>query len=303
MRGTALLVVATLLLVPAAATGQTTDTAARATARPETAAVREASRALLAGDPDRALHLAGQHLRANPASVPARLVMARACIARDDYQAAYDHLRRAQRSSPRDVDVLYYMGLVAGRLAELELHRLAQVAPDSGRVHQVMAESLELQQRPHEAIAAYEAGLARQPDLFDALIGLGRLKRSLLQCDQAIPLYERAEALRPTYEGAYGLGMCLHYDQQDERAVAQFEAATRREPGAALAWQGLGLSLLKLRRLPEAISALQRATELEPRNHEAYYALGQAYRAAGDLDKARVAFATAQHLQQAQPPR
>jgi tetratricopeptide (TPR) repeat protein len=299
-----------MLLATAAAMAQEPgSTPARAQASPTKVApvaepkdVQDAARALSAGDVEQALQLAGAHLTSNPASVGARLVMARAHMARDEYEAAYEQLRDAVRRQPKNVDALYYMGIVAGRLAELELHRLADVAPDSGRLHQVMAEGLELQQRPHEAAAAYEAALARQPDLFDALLGLGRLKRAALQCDQAIPLYERAEAQRPSFDGAYGLAMCLHYEQQDERAISHFLAATERDPRAAVAWRGLGLSLTRLRRLPEAIAALQRATELEPRNHEAYYALGQAYRAAGDLDRAKAAFATAQQLQ-AEPPR
>jgi hypothetical protein len=56
---------------------------------------------------------------------------------------------------PKNVDVLYYLGIVAGRLAGEELERMVQVAPDSGRVHQVIAESLELQGRRHEAATAY----------------------------------------------------------------------------------------------------------------------------------------------------
>jgi tetratricopeptide (TPR) repeat protein len=284
---------------PAAPRGGTAPRAAQEAAQaPEPKAVQDAARALSAGEIDRALQLAGAHLKANPASVGARLVMARAHVARDEYGAAYEQLREALRLDPKHVDVLYYVGIVAARLSERELERMTQVAPDSAREHQVLAEALELQGRRAEAMAAYEAALKRQPDLFDALLGLAKLRRTSLECSEAIELYTRAEALRPTFEGAYGLGVCLQYEQEDERATEQFEKATQRDPRDALAWQGLGISEMKLGRLPRAIEHLQHAVTLQPGMYEAYYTLGQAYRAAGDQDKAKAAFARAQQLQQ-----
>lgn len=286
-----------LLFVPAAADGQTASQAV--SSKPSVAStVQDASGALSAGDLDRALRLAMQHLETNSASVPARLVIARAYLIRGEYAQAYEHLRRARQTSPRNVDVLYYLGIAAGRLAESELQRLARVAPDSARVHQIRAESLEMQDRPQEAAAAYEAAIARQPELIDALLGLARLRRTSLRCTDAIALYNKAEALRPTFEGAYGLGVCLRYEQQDQLAAEQFQKATERDPADALAWKELALTEMKLGRVRPAIAHLERAIELRPDMHDAYYALGQAYRAAGDLHKAKEAFAAAQRLQQ-----
>jgi tetratricopeptide (TPR) repeat protein len=286
-----------LLFVPAVADGQTTGQAVSRKAS-VAVALQDASRALSAGDVDRALRLAMQHLEANAASVPARLVIARAYMIRGEYAQAHDHLRLASQTSPRNVDVLYYLGIAAGRLAEIELQRLAQVAPDSARVHQIRAESLEMQERPHEAAAAYEAAIARQPELIDALLGLAKLRRTSLRCTEAIALYNKAEALRPTFEGAYGLGVCLQYEQQDQLAAVQFQKATERDPADALAWKDLGMAEMKLGRAPRAIAHLQRAIKLRPDMHDAYYALGQIYRAAGDLQKAKEAFAAAERLQQ-----
>ena len=154
------------LVVPAVAVGQTT----RGVVSPKASvpvALQDASRALSAGDVDRALSLARQHLETNSASVSARLLIARAHLIRGEYAQAYDHLRRASQTSRRNVDVLYYLGLAAGRLAESELQRLARVAPDSARVHQIRAETLENEERPQEAATAYEAAIARQPELTD----------------------------------------------------------------------------------------------------------------------------------------
>jgi tetratricopeptide (TPR) repeat protein len=122
------------------------------------------------------------------------------------------------------------------------------------------------------------------------------LKRIRLACEDAIRVYERAEAIRQTFDGAYGLGVCLGLLGRDEEAAVQFERAIRRDSRAAVAWVGLGTSLNKLGRSKEAIDKLQRAIALEPKMGEAYYALGYVYQAAGQTELAQQAFRQAQQF-------
>lgn len=272
-----------------------TDSVAQTSRLSREATLSEASRALAAGDAERALALANAFLKRHPGSVRARVIVARVYIERDD-DAAYVPLQAALRLAPRDTDALYYMGLVTARLAAAEFARLAAMAPDSARVHQLQAETLEAQEQRAAAEKEYEAALRARPDLLDALLGLGRLKRIRLACDESIVLYEKAETIRPTFEGAYGLGMCLSYLQKDDTAAARFAEAIARDPKAAVAWAGLGTSLVKLRRPAEGIEKLQHAIALEPRMAEAHYMLGMAYQAAGDDIRAKASFKTAEDL-------
>jgi tetratricopeptide (TPR) repeat protein len=259
----------------------------------------EASRALAAGDPVRALELGSAYLKRRPADAEARVLMARAHLERNELDAAYEHLRRALRAAPRNVDALYYLGLVTGRMAQAEFQRLFTMAPDSPRVHQLMAESLEAQERRTEAEAEYEAALRGKPDLLDALLGLAKLKRIRLDCDGAIELYTKAEAIRPTFDGAYGLGTCYLRRQENEGALDRFQQAVDRNPHAAVAWVGLGSAMLGLGRASDAIGRLQHAVQLEPGMSEAHYVLGRAYQAAGDSARAQEAFAAAERLRTA----
>ena len=287
---------------PSAASSRRQPATSQAAVMPR--ALADAEKALLGGDATRALELASALAKQHPAAADAHVLIARVHLERNEPGPAYDALRRALAANPRHVDALYYMGGVAARLAEAEMERLTTVAPDSARVRQLMAEALEVQDRRTEAAAEYEAALQRQPDLLDALLALARLKRTSLECGDAIDLYRRAEAVRPTYDGAYGLGACLQYEQQDDAAIEQFQKALTLDPRAALAWKDLGVSLLKVGRTDEAIRHMQKAISLEPRMHEAHYALGQAYRAAGDRARSQEAFATAERLQSdPQPPR
>ena len=268
----------------------------RATTDPELA---EASHALAAGEADRALLLGRGYLKRRPGDLRALVLLVRAHLERDEFDSAYRMATRAAREHPGNVDVLYYLGLVTRRLAADEFQRLVQMAPASARVHQLQAESLEAQQRRADAEKEYAAALAANPDLLEALLALGKLKRIRLACEEAVGLYDKAESIRPTFDAAYGLGVCHSYLQNDELAVKKFEQAVRRSPSAAVAWAGLGTSLVKLRRTAEGITKLQRAIVLAPDMDEAHYMLGMAYQASGDAARAQEAFKKAEQLRAA----
>ncbi len=230
----------------------------------------EASHALSAGDLERAGQLGTAYLKDHPADPRARVLRARIHLAAGELDAAYDELRRALVSDPRNVDALYYQGLVTARLSQAQFQKLEAASPGSARLHQLMAESLEAQDRRQAAETEYEAALATRPDLLEALLGLAKLKRIRLACDEAIALYDKAEAVRPTFEGAYGLGVCESVRQNDAAAVPHFERAIEHDPRAAVAWVGLGTSLTHLHRSGDAVAKLRRAISLEPAMGEAY---------------------------------
>jgi Flp pilus assembly protein TadD len=256
----------------------------------------EASRALSSGEGERAIQLATDYLKQHPSSSRARILLARAYISREDFDAAYRELRHVTRTQPRNVDALYYLGLVSARLAELEFKKLADLAPHSARLHQLQAEALEIQDKRIAAEAAYEAALEADPGLLDALLALAKLKRIRLACDEAIPLYERADRVRVTFEGAYGRAVCHGVLGENEQAAVQYQRAIQQNSRAAVAWVGLGTALNKLGRSKEAIDTLLRAIALEPKMGEAYYALGQAYQTAGQSELAQQAFRQAQQF-------
>lgn len=260
----------------------------------------EGSTALYGGDPEKALRLATEVLKERPGDIQARLLAARAHIAAERYSAAYDELRRAERTDPRNVDVLYYLGMVAGHLATTEFDRLYVLEPDGARVHQLMAESLKLQGRQADAAAEYERALAANPRLLEVLIELGRVRREQSNCEAAIPLYERAQAIRSSFEAAYGLGVCLVFQNEHKRAIEALRVALTHDPGSAVAHLALGSALLHIGDAEPAVRELEQSVALEPKLRQAHYLLGRAYRALGLEERSRQAFAQADALAQAE---
>jgi tetratricopeptide (TPR) repeat protein len=257
------------------------------------------SRALASGDTDRALSLARSYVQRQPNDVRGQGLLIRVYLERNEIDAAYRAAVVAVRKHPADTNLLYYLGLVTRGLAAQEFERLATIAPASARVHQLQAEMFEVQERRADAEKEYAAALAAKPDLLEALLGLAKLQRIRLACEEARALYERAEAVRPTFDGAYGLAVCLGYLQNDQLAVKHFEQALQRNPSAAVAWAGLGTALVKLGRTADGIAKLQRAIALAPDMDEAHYMLGMAYQASGDPLRAQESFRKAEQLRNA----
>ncbi len=265
-------------------------------ARAQDLRVAEGERALARGDAARALELADAAVAARPAGVAARLLAARAHAAREEYEASWAQLDAVLTASPRNVDALALMGEVSGQLAAATFDRLNTEAPGSARVQQLQGETLEAQERRSEAEAAYEAAVKLDPNLLEAVLALAKLKRIRLACDDAMPLYERAERIRPTFDAAYGLGFCLASMQEDAKAVEHFRHAVARDPRAAVGWSGLGNSLVKTGQAAEGIAALKRALSIEPRMTDGWYMLGLAYQAANEPALSKDAFARAEAL-------
>jgi len=287
-----------VLLLPAPGGAQPRSAAAAA---PDPR-VAEGERALLRGEPAQALKLADTAIAARPANAAARMLAARAHLEQGELEAAWRELDRVLARTPDHVDALALMGLVSGRLAGATFETLEKRAPESARVQQLKGEALEAQEQRAEAEAAYEAALKADPNLLDAVLPLAKLKRIRLACEEAIRLYERAEGLRPTPEGAYGLGYCYGFQQDDAKAVGYFRQAIERDASSAVAWSGLGTSLVKTGKVAEGIAALKKGLAIEPKMSDGWYMLGLAYQAAKEPALAKDAFDRAEALRTGAKP-
>jgi tetratricopeptide (TPR) repeat protein len=260
----------------------------------------EVFEALYSGDPDHALQLAQEYLKRHPRDARMLVLAARAHLARNEHAAAYDLLAGALSIDPQHADALYFIGIASGELATQAFARVYALAPDSARIHQLMARSLKLQGNPVEAVAEYEAALRADPKLLDALLEYGRLRREESNCAEAQALYERAQRVQATFDGAYGLGVCLATQGDHPHAVEMFREALTYNSRSAAAQFGLGSSLLRLGDAAGAVAALERATQLAPGVRETYYVLGRAYQKLGQPARAQQAFDRATALARAE---
>ena len=154
----AILLVALVALVAAHADAQTTASKAAPSRRNVTLDARpsEVFKALYSGDPGRAVRVADEYLKEHPGDVKVLVLSARAHLAREEYDEAYERLEKALTVDGQNADALYFLGIVSAQMAAHTFDRVYALAPEGARVHQLMARSLRLQEKPLEAAAEYE---------------------------------------------------------------------------------------------------------------------------------------------------
>jgi tetratricopeptide (TPR) repeat protein len=268
----------------------------------ETPARPEYAHAFHRGEYSRAIALATEHLEREPNDVAAWVVRARAEAALGRFDAAYAGFREALRLAPEDATTLYYLGVTAGALAQLQYDRLLAEAPSSARAHQVLGQSYEAQGKTPEAEAEYQAALEKNPALVEALVALGDLARGDLarsaeRLAEARDYYARALGKAPrNYDALYGLGACEALSGEHRRAIDLFRRALKEAPDSAPARLALGISLLQTGETTTAVVELEAAARLEPGMRQAYFHLARAYHSLGRTEDSERAVARFQEL-------
>jgi tetratricopeptide (TPR) repeat protein len=165
------------------------------------------------------------------------------------------------------------------------------MAPDSSRVHQLLAESALESQDPAQAEAEFRKALDANPRSTEVATEFAELKRSQSKFDEAITYYSQAVQLQPdSYVAVYGLGACYTYKQDYKQAVEWLRKAVALAPDSAAGHFALGNALFQSGSLEPAIPELKTSLRLEPGMKQAYFLLGRAYTKLGRKDEAAAAF-------------
>lgn len=126
---------------------------------------------------------------------------------------------------------------------------------------------------------------AKRPNNERAANNLGNALLKFGRVAEAMPYFERAIALSPTYADAHNnRGVALLRENQPEQALAEFQLAARDKPKFADAYYNESEAYLKLNRPGDAVVALKQSLAIAPNNAKAHNNLGIAY-----LDLGRIA--------------
>jgi tetratricopeptide (TPR) repeat protein len=217
-------------------------------------------------------------------------------LSQDRVADAMPVIARLESEFPSDADVLYQSARLYMRAFNDTVSRLYQRAPSSFRVNQLSGEIFELQGRLPDAINEYRKAIAKNPAAINLHYRLGRALALESQLDEARREFEAELRLNPSDALAeYQVAQILAVQQKGGEAAERFERALALKPDFVEAM----VALAKLR--PEsAISLLEKATALAPRNESAHYALMIAYRNADRLGDAQKQKAELEKLQR--PP-
>lgn len=166
---------------------------------------------------------------------------------------------------------------------------LAAQAP-SGESDEQFARGVRLQQAGDLAGArgAYEAALKLSPRRIDALSNLGLVYGGLRQYDRAVKTLETAREIDPRQPTVlFNLGLAYLQTGQNDNARRTLTLLAGLPGSNYLARHYLGVSLLKLSRIPEGIAELEAVASTHPEDLDAVYTLASACIRSRQLDKAR----------------
>lgn len=151
------------------------------------------------------------------------------------------------------------------QLASQRLARLDAAMGETPRVQYAMAEVLLGLDRPHEALARYQAVENDPAHQSLAWQGMGLALLAIGDVPQAAAQLERAVAADPKLWRAWaGLGR-VHDEQKNwTGAAAAYEGALAASPGSAVILNNMGMSLLLQHRYAEAAGAFETALAQDP---------------------------------------
>ena len=201
--------------------------------------------------------------------------------------AALEFLDLLAREFPKDPEALYVAVHAYSDLSTLSSQKLAREAPSSYQAHELLAESFETQGKWDDAEKEYRAMLKQNPNLPGIHFRIGRILLSKRNPDPAAANEAKQEFVQelqidPRNAGAeYVLGELARQNQEWDDAVNHFSRATKFDSQFGEAFLGLGMSLIAEKRYSEALTPLETAVKLEPKNPDAHYNLAMAYTRAG----------------------
>jgi tetratricopeptide (TPR) repeat protein len=186
---------------------------------------------------------------------------------------------------PTNVELLYTSYRIHTDLAGESMLSLSLVAPNSARMHQVMAHELAKQGNSAAAIAQYREALKIDPNL----PGLHYELAEMLNGSSIVKEQDEAEG---EYKAALSVNQ---FDEKSEcrlgdiafrkgnlpQAEEYYSRAIQLQPNDAEASLGLGKTLLAMNQPQQAESPLVRAVQLEPTSAVAHFRLSTLYRLTG----------------------
>jgi predicted O-linked N-acetylglucosamine transferase (SPINDLY family) len=138
-----------------------------------------------------------------------------------------------------------------------------------------------------EAETLYREVLEGCPEHPDGLHLLGLIALQVGQAAMALPLFDRAIAVRSEFAEAYvDRGNALHRLQQYQAAVESYDKAISVRPGFAEAYSDRGVALFQLGRYQEDLESCDRAIELNPNLAAAHGNRGAALLRVGQYEAA-----------------
>jgi len=225
-----------------------------------------------------------------------------ALVSSQQYEDALKAVEAANAKFPASARIAYLYGRVTdalNRAADAESHYKRALAADPELVEAkfYLARLYLSQKRLDEARAPLEEALAKTPD--EPLLHAGAAELALAEnkIEQAQASYAKALTLdEKQAEPHLGLSRIALMQGRNEAALAEVNKALELQPGLPGGNHQRGLVLWEMKKLPEAVKALDAAADEDPRSDAPRIAAGAVRLDMNDLNGAETAFRIAMQV-------
>lgn len=209
--------------------------------------------------------------------------------------------------APDQPDTLYIAYRVHSDLAARALATLVKVAPESGRTHEILAESLMSRNEYAGAIQEYRRAVATNPNLPGIHFELGQALLSYSAGEatraEAEKEFQAALTANPADANAeYELGEVAWSRSDFQNALQHYMQALQLRPRFIDAQIGMGKVLTSMNEPQKALDYLLDAERSDPQNEIVHYRLALAYRKLGVKTDADREWAAFQEIRKSQEP-
>ncbi len=175
--------------------------------------------------------------------------------------------------------------------ADKWLTRSLEMEPGDAGAWEALGEVRTNEQQFEAAIQAYQLSLALVPRVVTAETSMGWCAELLSRLEDATRAYKTAigwEASKPDDPAPFlGVGRVLLKQNRPAEALPYLRQAVQMEPASAEAHEELGKACSALNDLAAAQQEIEKAIELAPKVARLHFMLGQLYRRAGQMEKAK----------------
>jgi len=132
-----------------------------------------------------------------PTETVARLTLAKAYEASEEWFEAVEELQKLTASTPQDAEYSYQLARALTKLSGWALAQIARESPDSARLHQALGQEYVIQEKYDQALDAYRQATRVDPRLPEIHLGIAVILLQLKRFDEALAEIELELKLVP----------------------------------------------------------------------------------------------------------
>ncbi len=210
-------------------------------------------------------------------------------------QKALAAAQQAQQLNDKLQEVHATLGSVyraTGKYSEsiAELKRALSLAPNSDEFYRRLGDVFLDSGNSQQALDAYEKAIRLNPYYWTNFNALGIAHTRLGNYPKALAAFQQVRVLEPNVTAGYeNVGNLYLQQGKYQESIPYYQQALQIEPQFST-YSNLGTSYFFLKQFPNAVAMFEKAAALNPNDTQTMVNLGDAYRGAGQQEKARATY-------------